>query len=102
MIGAVGWVVALIPLAALAVLVVIAYALKGFGPVGYRCRSATLYTVLLLVAALLFGLAITLRPTDTTLNGALLLLLTAIAALGLVWPWLSRVAYARLRPPNEA
>jgi len=102
MIGAVGWVAALIPLAVLSVVVVIAYALKGMGPVAYRRRSATVYAVILAVAGLPFGFALNFRATDTTLNGALLLLLTAVTALGLVWPWLSRVAYARLRPPNEA
>ena len=101
MTGATGWVAALIPLSLLSLVVVLAYARLGAGPKTFRRRSARMYIVGLGLLVIAYVVALELNASLDIIS-PLLLALTGFSALGLAWPWLSRLALSTLSPGDEA
>lgn len=87
MLGAVGWIEALIPLLLLSCIVVTSYVMWGKGTLHYRRIAGGCYLVL--VVGLIFSFFIALDAENEYAAFALLLSTTVVAALGFVWPWLS-------------
>jgi len=88
MIGAIGWVVSLIPLGLIALVVIVSYWRHGTGPYEFRRRSSITYLVILLASVVAFAGTLGFGAT-TFMSGSALLVLTAVVFSGLIWPRMS-------------